>query len=295
MRRRCRQLAASPSSPNGSILSQRSPSLDQPKQNLRGRKKPKCLNCGTIARSRCNCNGLAMDVDLAWFWIAAACVKILLSPSYRSTDFEVHRHWLALTSSLPISQWYIDASSPWTLDYPPFFAYFEFLLSIPASILDPAIVDIKNLSYEASSVILFQRFSVIFSDLSILLGAALISRGISGKKRRLFYILVFWSPALTIVDHVHFQYNGFLLGFLLLSLAFLAHEKDICGGFVFAVLICFKHLFAVAAPVYFVYLLRHYCCRGGIWRNSVKFFKMGAVVGAVMAISFGPFVYHGQV
>ena len=45
-------LAASPSAPNGSILSQRSPSLDLPKQNLRGIKKPKCINCGNIARSR---------------------------------------------------------------------------------------------------------------------------------------------------------------------------------------------------------------------------------------------------
>lgn len=93
---------------------------------------------------------------------------------------------------------------------------------------------------------------------------------------------------------MHFQYNGFLLGILLASLGFLAEGRDLAGGFAFAVLICSKHLFMVAAPVYFVYLLRHYC-RGGFLRGFVRFSIMGAVVGVVFAVAFGPFLYYGQV
>ncbi|XP_048427929.1 uncharacterized protein LOC125471511 [Pyrus x bretschneideri] len=47
-------------------------------------------------------------------------------------------------------------------------------------------------------------------------------------------------------------------------------------------------------PVYFVYLLRHYCWKGlvkGFWRLSV----LGTVVVAVYTLAYGPFVYHGQV
>jgi alpha-1,3-glucosyltransferase len=99
---------------------------------------------------------------------------------------------------------------------------------------------------------------------------------------------------LLIVDHVHFQYNGFLIGILLISLSYLEEGRDLLGGFVFAVLLCFKHLFAVAAPVYFVYLLRHYCW-GGIVRGFSRLLIMGSLVVAVFASAFGPFFHLGQV
>ena len=51
------------------------------------------------------------------------------------------------------------------LDYPPFFAYFEKLLSIPAYFVDPKIVDLNNLRYDAWSVVVFQRTTVILSEL----------------------------------------------------------------------------------------------------------------------------------
>lgn len=96
------------------------------------------------------------------------------------------------------------------------------------------------------------------------------------------------------MDHLHFQYNGFLLGLLLISLSALENGEDLLGGFAFAVLLCFKHLFAVAAPVYFVYLLRHYC-RGGLVKGFGRLVVMGSVVVAVFAAAYGPFVYNGQV
>jgi len=58
------------------------------------------------------------------------------------------------------------------LDYPPFFAYFEKILSVPAYLLDSRIVDLNNINYGSWSVIAYQRTTVILAEL--VLGAALI-------------------------------------------------------------------------------------------------------------------------
>ncbi|CAI9102092.1 OLC1v1000298C1 [Oldenlandia corymbosa var. corymbosa] len=230
-----------------------------------------------------------------WLSLVLTSVKLLLIPAYHSTDFEVHRNWLAVTHSLPLSQWYSDETSPWTLDYPPFFAYFERFLSFFGSIVDPTMVHLTNgIDYKSNLTIIFQRLSVIVADVVLLYGVYRITRKLVPKERHLIWILVIGAPGLIIVDHLHFQYNGFLLGILLLSLAALEEGNDLMGGFLFAVLLCFKHLFAVAAPVYFVYLLRHYC-KGGLIKGFGRLVMMGSVVVVVFAAAYGPFLYYGQI
>ncbi|KAF8897425.1 glycosyltransferase family 57 protein [Infundibulicybe gibba] len=232
------------------------------------------------------CWGLdAAEWDLM---IVSTCIKLLLFPAYHSTDFEVHRNWLAITHSLPISQWYYDTTSEWTLDYPPFFAYFEKLMSIPASFVDPKIVDLNNLQYDAWSVIAYQRTTVILTEL--VLGAALVRfiRGsVDPPTQRIISASIFLHPGFLIVDHIHFQYNGFMFGILLWSILMARNGNKLFSGVIFAVLLNFKHIFMYLAPAYFIYLLRSFCLSPNGRIEIKNFLSLANAVIGVFLVSLG--------
>ena len=111
---------------------------------------------------------------------------------------------------------------------------------------------------------------------------------------------VLLSPGLLIIDHIHFQYNGFLYGILVLSMVLARNNSTLLlSGILFATLLCFKHIYLYLAPAYFVYLLRAYCLgqRSSFPYFTIRFFncvKLGVGLVVVFASAFGPFALWGQ-
>lgn len=105
------------------------------------------------------------------------------------------------------------------------------------------------------------------------------------------------SPGLFIIDHIHFQYNGFLYGILILSIVLARKQSTLLySGILFAILICLKHIYLYLALAYFVYLGRFYCLDPkNVFRpRFCNIIKLGSCVVGIFAIAFGPFVQWGQ-
>lgn len=135
---------------------------------------------------------------------------------------------------------------------------------------------------------------------NILMGSSRFVSGSSRFSKPAYHALalsILFSPAFLIIDHIHFQYNGFLYGILILSLVSMQKQSTmLIGGLLFAILLCFKHIFLYLAPAYFVYLLRVYCLyeKSPFRVRFGKSFKLGTGLIVVFGACFGPFLYWGQ-
>jgi len=210
------------------------------------------------------------------------------------------------------------------LDYPPFFAYFELVLSYFAPYFDPQMLQITAKPYTSPQTVFYQRLTVIVSDIVYFYAVYIWMKLLTDPKKQtshglalfarpsstladqwtsssfLYIFLFLFNVGHFIVDHIHFQYNGLLNGLLLLSMARMVNGQIYWSAFWFAVLLNFKHIYLYMAPAYFVFLLIEHCLtinRSNLLGSKIHFGSLAilaAIVLSVFGVSFGPFVAKGQ-
>jgi alpha-1,3-glucosyltransferase len=238
----------------------------------------------------------------------SAAFKVLLFPSYASTDFDVHRNWLAITHHVPITQWYHEATSIWTLDYPPLFAWLEWVLARAAMLLGlRQILELSANPIRTSAALLFQRVSVLAGELvlfSAICAFSSVTKQAWGGAQRisiparcaLLCAVVLLHPGLVLVDNIHFQYNGLLFALLLFALTAAYAGRPLMAALLFLGLVCTKHLFAVLGPVVALYALYHGVFKpNSSWRAAVcRLLVLAGTAAVVVLLTFAPVLVDPQ-
>ena len=229
-------------------------------------------------------------------FIVIIILKIFLFPTSQSTDFEVHRNWKAITNSLSISEWYFYSDNKWTLDYPPLFAYMEYILGKISKIIDPNITNLKKYNYDSIKCKFFMRSTVLLGDLFLFFSIKFLSRNINLSLNKYLSLLISiqFYAGLVIIDNIHFQYNGILFGLFFISLGFIAKKKYIYGAIFYIICLCMKHIFIYFAPAYFLFYL-DYIIINNIKKKKLKkliinTILIGISICTVILISFLPFI-----
>lgn len=162
-------------------------------------------------------------------------------------------------------------------------------------------VKIYNLNHESWQTVYFQRSSVIVTELLLAYALQLFVESTplpSKRAAQAAALSILLSPGLLIIDHIHFQYNGFMYGILLWSLVLARYKSTLLqSGLIFAALLCFKHIYLYLAPAYFVFLLRTYCLSAKSF-FQIRFWncvKLGLGIISIFAAALGPFAYMGQI
>ncbi|KAH9902111.1 glycosyltransferase family 57 protein [Xylariomycetidae sp. FL2044] len=210
-------------------------------------------------------------------------------------DYEAQRHWMEITTQLPISQWYFHDLEWWGLDYPPLTAYHSWLLGQIGSLIDPSWFALfTSRGSDDPTLKIFMRATVIVSEYLIYIPAAVIfvrrfSRlfGVAQWTASVALVAILMQPATILIDHVHFQYNTVMLGFVLASMSSMIAGRFMWASVFFVAALGFKQMALYYAPAVFAFLLGS-CTFPRL--NPARFLGIAAVTVASFAVLVLPLV-----
>lgn len=186
------------------------------------------------------------------------------SPMYG--DYEAQRHWMEVTISLPINQWYFNSSDNnllyWGLDYPPLTAYHSYINGLLFDKILPTSVQLNtSRGFESKFHQLLMRYSVLIVDLLIFIPAVFwffnqyfnVKNNNNQISRTMAVGLTLLYPGLILIDHGHFQYNCISLGLFVASVACIYANKTILTCIFFIMALNYKQMELYHALPFFFY------------------------------------------
>lgn len=178
-------------------------------------------------------------------------------------DFEAQRHWMEITTHLPVKEWYFYDLQYWGLDYPPLTAYHSWIIGKIGKLINFAWFEFEtSRGIESDGIKTFMRFSSLLSELLIYFPPTFQFISMMGKKMNLsrmdqivIAFIILSQPGLILIDHGHFQFNSVMLGLFLFSLIDLIKGNLVLASIWFMGSILFKQMSLYYAPFIFFYIL----------------------------------------
>ncbi len=213
-------------------------------------------------------------------------------------DYEAQRHWMEITTQLPISQWYFHDLEWWGLDYPPLTAYHSWVLGKVGGFIDPSWFALyTSRGLEDPILKVFMRATVIVSEYLIYVPAAVIFvrrltklQGVNSWNASIALTAILMQPGTILIDHVHFQYNTVMLGLVLASMSSVLAGRYMWSCVFFVLALGFKQMALYYAPAVFAYLLG-VCIFPRI--NIPRFLGIAVVTVVSFAILLLPLILGG--
>ncbi|EPE06838.1 glycosyltransferase family 57 protein [Ophiostoma piceae UAMH 11346] len=210
-------------------------------------------------------------------------------------DYEAQRHWMEITTNLPISQWYFHDLEWWGLDYPPLTAYHSWLLGWVGSRIDPSWFALyTSRGLETENLKIYMRATVFASEYLIFIPAVVIfvrrfSRlsGVASWTASLALVAILMQPATLLVDHVHFQYNTVMLGLVTASMSSMLAGRFLWSAVFFVCALGFKQMALYYALPVFSFLLGN-CVFPRI--NIGRLLGIAALTAVAFALLLAPIV-----
>ena len=202
---------------------------------------------------------------------------------------------MEITTQLPISQWYFHDLLWWGLDYPPLTAYHSWLCGKIGALIDPSWFALySSRGLEDPTLKIFMRATVLVSEYLIYIPAVVIfvrrfSRlnGVAAWSASVALVAILMQPGTILIDHVHFQYNTVMLGFVIASMSSMLAGRYLWASVFFVLALGFKQMALYYAFSVFSYLLGS-CLFPRI--NPARFLGIALVTAVSFALLLLPIV-----
>lgn len=224
-------------------------------------------------------------------------------------DYEAQRHWMELTTNLPVEDWYRNTTDNdlmyWGLDYPPLTAYHMYMLGYTSSKLFNSSWTELHISHglESHEHKIYMRSTVIVADLLIYMPAIIYyfyntqpchynspPSTVHKQNVLLYTTLVLFYPAQILIDHGHFQYNCVFMGLVLWSVIFMSKGRQALSALFFTLALNYKQMSLYYSLPFFWYIASSNLRVRPIWKGLRNIICIGLIVLLTSALLFLPFL-----